>query len=138
MTLREAAEGATKVLETLLVLDCSFRRSGGCKHANLRLAVELERDLASAAGPPELIDTGVLCDLIDPRLEGDRAAGVAHPPQGRDEDLLRDVFGARVVADHPEDVGPDAGAVAAVELLEGAVVSQPDRVHELVVATGRS
>ena len=93
-----------------------------------------QRDLLGALGAAELVDAGVLGDLVDPRLERDRPLGLAHAAQRRDEDLLRDVLGAAVVLDHAEHVGVDAPLVALVERLEGAVVAAPDGRDEALVA----
>ena len=91
----------------------------------------VEGDLLRAARAAELVDAGVARDLVDPRLEGDRALGGAHAAQRGDEDLLDEVLGTAVVLDHAEDVGGDAALVAAVELLEGAVVAAADRRDQL-------
>ena len=126
----EAAERAAEVVELLLGVDRVVRgRLAGDEAAVVGLAEALagvHRDLLGAAGAPELVDARVLGDLVDPRLEGDRAVGLAHAAQRGDEDVLRDVLGAAVVLDHAEDVGGDAALVARVELLEGAVVAAAD------------
>jgi hypothetical protein len=98
-----------------------------------RLGVGLERHLLDAPGSPELVDAGILGDLIDPRLERDRPVSAAQTAQGRDEDLLGDVLGTSVVPDHPEHVSADPPAVAPVELLERAVLTAPDRRNELLI-----
>jgi len=109
--------------------------------ADLALAavVGVVGDLLGALGAPERVDAGVLGDLVDPRLEGDRGLGRAHAPQGGHEHVLRDVLGPSVVVDHPVDVGPDPPLVAVVEHLEGMVVACAHGCHQrLVGGFGRS
>ena len=95
--------------------------------------VGVERDLLGAPAAAVGVDAGVLGDLVDPGLEGDRPLGLAHAAQRGDEHLLRDVLGAAVVLDHAADVGGDAALVALVELLEGAVVAAAHGAHQLMV-----
>ena len=123
MALGQAAEGSAQIVESLLVLDRSVgrRRSDELARSAVGVVVVLERDLAHASRPAELVDAGVLGDLVEPRLERDRPLGVAQAAQRGDEHLLGDVLGAGVVADHPEHVGADPAAVARVELLERTV-----------------
>jgi hypothetical protein len=94
----------------------------------------VHRDFLGAPGAAELVDAGVLGDLVDPRLERDRAVGLAHAAQRGDEDILRDVLGAAVVLDHAEHVGGDPALVARVELLERAIVTAADGGDERGVA----
>ena len=104
VALGQAVEGAAEVVEAPA---CSRprrrasgrRRAAGCSVVGV-VVLGLERDLAGAASAAELVDAGVLGDLVDPRLERDRALGLAQAAQRRDEDLLGDVLGAGVVADH--------------------------------------
>jgi hypothetical protein len=143
MRVRKAAKGAAEVVELLLGVDGGVGRGLRSDQAPLIGAAEavagVEGDLLGAPGAPELVDAGILRDLVDPRLEVDRPLGLAHAAQRGDEDLLSDVLGAAVVLDHAEHVGGDAALVAAVEPLEGAVVALAHRGDELVVgaALGR-
>ena len=90
-------------------------------------------DLLGAAAAAIGVDAGVLGDLVDPRLEGDRPLGLAHAAQRGDEHLLRDVLGAAVVLHHPVGVRGDPALVARVELLECAVVTAAHGAHELMI-----
>src|SRR4051794_9880072 len=103
--------------------------SGGAE-AVLGVVGDLLRALVAA----ELVDARVLGDLIDPRLERDRAVGVAHAAQRRHEDVLGQVLRAGVVLDHAEDVRGDPPVIAVVELLEGTVVSAAQRGNELGIS----
>jgi hypothetical protein len=143
MRVRQAAEGAAELLELLLGVD---RRGGRRLRGDQAPVVSgaealagVEGDLLGAARAPELVDAGVLGDLVDPGLERDRPVGLAHAAQRGDEDLLRDVLRAAVVLDHAEHVGGDAALIPAVELLEGAVVAAPHGRDEagVEVALGR-
>ena len=133
----EAAEGAAEVVELLLGVDRVVGRGvAGDEAALIGLAEALagvHRDFLGAPRAPELVDAGVLGDLVDPRLEGDRAVGLAHAAQRGDEDLLRDVLRAAVILDHAEDVGGDAALVARIQLLERAVVAAAHGGHEVGV-----
>ncbi len=137
---RQAAERAAQVVELLLGGDRDVRhRLGGDEAAVVggrEALVGVEGDLLGALGAAELVDAGVLGDLVDPRLERDRALGLAHAAQRGDEDLLRDVLRALVVLDHPVHVRVDAAVVALVERLEGAVVAAAHLSDQLVVADG--
>ena len=77
------------------------------------------------ARAPERVDAGVLRDLIDPRLEDDLAVGLAHAPQRGDEDLLRHVLGAAVVAHHAADIRRDPPLIALEQQLERTIVACP-------------
>lgn len=132
VALRQAAEGAAQVVELELALDLEVGRRGQRQRAAIGVrdpVVGLERHLFGTPRAPEVVDAGVLGDLIDPGLEGDRALGVPHPPQRGDEHLLGDVLGTAVIADHPEHVGADPLAVAPVPLLEGPVIATANRGH---------
>ena len=137
--LGEAAEGAAQVVERHLLVDRDVGRRGRRDEAAVVAGREplvgVVGDLLGAPGAPELVDAGVLGDLVDPRLERDRPVGLAHAAQRRHEDVLRDVLGAGVVVDHAVDVGGDPPVVALVESLERAVVAA--RV-QLRPAGGRS
>jgi hypothetical protein len=143
MRVREAAEGAAEVVELLLGVDRGVRGRVPRDEAALvgagQALAGVEGDLLGTARATELVDAGVLRDLVDPRLEGDGTVGLAHAAQRGDEDLLRDVLGAAVVLHHPEHVGGDPALVAAVELLEGPVVPPPHGGDEVGVgvALGR-
>ena len=126
MHVRQAAERAAQARDVLLGSDGLDGSGAGADE----LAVVVGRqafvgvvgDLLGTPAAAERVDARVLGDLVDPRLEGDRPLGLAHAPQGGDEDLLGDVLGAAVVLDHAVDVGGDPPLVAAVERLERAVV----------------
>jgi hypothetical protein len=141
MVVGDLSESSEEMVDVLLDVDCLGRlRRGGDETQAIRGRepfVGLERDLLRAPPPAVGVDAGVLGDLVDPRLEGDRSLGLAHAPQRGDEHLLRDVLGPAVVLDHPADVGGDAALVALVELLEGAVVAASHRAHQLMVAAFR-
>ena len=108
--------------------------------------VGVHRDLLRAARPAELVDARVLGDLVDPRLEGDGAVGVAHAAQRGHEDVLGDVLRPGVVVDHALDVGADPPVVAAVEPFEGPVVTRahprdgvaPDEARLLLAAPAQA
>ena len=70
-------ERPAKVVEPLLVLDRSVSAVGDKAHRSCVLGVGFERDLTRAPRPAELVDAGVLGDLVNPGLEGDRALGRA-------------------------------------------------------------
>jgi hypothetical protein len=137
MGLRQAAEGAAQVVELLLLVVADLGRGVLGDQAAVVGGAEallgVVGDLLGAARPAELVDARVLGDLVDPRLERDRPVGVAHPPQGRHEDVLGDVLGAGVVVDHALDVARDPAVVAPVQALERTVVARTDARHELVV-----
>jgi hypothetical protein len=125
--LREPAEGPAEVVERELRVDRRVRRHGRAGEAPVVVRAErvvgVERDLVRVARPPPRVDAGVLRDLVDPRLEDDLRLGLAHAAQRRHEDLLRDVLGAPVVADHAAHVGGDPCLVAHIERLERAIVA---------------
>jgi len=100
--------------------------------------LRVEGHLEAAARPSQLVDAGVLGDLVDPRLERDRPLGVPKSAQGRDEHLLGDVLGAVGVGQDPAHVGADPAAIAREQLLERIVFTAPDRGHELVIAGPRN
>ena len=140
MGLGEPAERADHVVELLLGGERGVRHRLGRDQAAVvgrgEALVGVEGDLLRALGPAELVDARVLGDLVDPRLERDRALRRAHAAQRGHEDLLRDVLGALMVLDHAVDVRVDAAVVALVERLEGTVVPTPDARDERVVARG--
>ena len=129
VALRQAAERAPQVVEVLLGAERVVRLGPvGDEPAVVggrQPVVGVEGDLLGAPAAPVRVDAGVLGDLVDPRLERDRPLGLAHAPQGGDEDLLRDVLRPAVVLDHAVDVGGDAALVAGVEHLERPVVATP-------------
>ena len=108
MELGHPAERAAQILELLLALDRDVGAGRGARDSSFSpprsLPFRVERDLAAAPSPPELVDAGVLGDLVDPRLERDRSFGLPQPAQDRDEHLLGDVLGPVDVADDPADV----------------------------------
>ena len=136
----EPDERAAQVVEVLLGGDRGLGRRVGADQAPVvgggQTLVGLERDLLGPARAAELVDAGVLGDLVDPRLERDRAFGLAHAAQRGDEHLLRDVLGAAVVLDHADDVGMNPPLVARVQGLEGAIVPAPHRGDQPVVVAG--
>ena len=133
MGVGERAERAAQVVQLLLDGD---RRLGRGAAGDEPVAVggreplAVERHLLGPAPAPVGVDAGVAGDLVDPRPEGDRGLGGADPAQRRDEDVLRDVLGARVVVDPAGHEAGDLRQVARVELLEGAVVAAPDGLDE--------
>ena len=132
--LGQPAEGTSQVVERHARIDRGLgRRALAHEVQALAAIVGVEGDLLGALGAPEGVDARVLGDLVDPRLEGDRRLGGAHPPQGGHEHVLRDVLGAAVVVDHAVDVGPDPPLIAVVELLEGMVVARADGGHQRLV-----
>ena len=140
MRVGQPDERAAQVVELLLGGDRGVGRRVGADEPPVvgggEALVGLERDLLGPPGAAELVDAGVLGDLVDPRLERDRPLGLAHAAQRGDEDLLRDVLGTAVVLDHAHDVGVDPPLVARVQGLERAVVPAPDRGDQPVVVAG--
>ena len=136
--LRQAAERAAQAVELVLGRDGDVRRGAGGDESDVvggrQALVGVVGDLFGALGTAERVDAGVLGDLVEPGLEGERLLGLAHAAQRGEEDLLRDVLGAPVVLDHPEHVGVDAPVVALVEHLERAIVAAPYRARR---ASGR-
>ena len=137
MGLRQPAERAAEVVERELRVDDRLGRRAACGEPPVVRRAEpllgVERDLARDAAAAVGVDAGVLRDLVDPRLEGDLALGLAHAPQRRDEHLLRDVLGAAVVADHAAHVRRDPALVAQEQQLEGAVVASPHGLDEVEI-----
>ena len=120
LPLREAAECPVEDGELLAPLEGGI--GAGVGRGELFPAALLDRHLPSPLNASQLIDAGVLCDLVDPGFEGDRAVARAHPAQGRYEDVLDYVLGAAVVPDDAQHIREDAPAVALIELSEGALV----------------
>ena len=137
MGLAQPGERPLQPGHRVLLLEGRVGRVRGARHppalAGREVVLGVERDLLGALGAPEGVDARVLGDLVDPRLEGDRALRVAHPAQRGDEDLLRDVLGAGVVAHHAAYVRRDPPLVAPVELLERAVVTAADARDQRLV-----
>ena len=137
MGLRKAAQRAPEMVELLLVVERDVRRRvAGHEPAVVGGAEALlgvVGDLLRAPRATELVDARVLGDLVDPRLEGDRAVGLSHAPQRRHEHVLGDVLSPGVVVDHAVDVGGDPPVVALVEALEGAVIPRAHRCNQLSV-----
>ena len=131
--LRQPAEGAAEVVDRELGVDDRVGARAAGDHRRPGALVGVERDLAGVARAAERVDARVLGDLVDPRLEGDRRVGRAQPAQRGDEDLLRDVLGAAVVAHHPAHVGRDAALIAHEQQLEGAIVAGPDGSDEIEI-----
>ena len=133
----QAAQRAAQVVELLLVVEGDvgggFAGDEAAVVGGAEALLGVVGDLFGAPLAPELVDARVLRDLVDPRLERDRPVGVAHAPQGRDEDVLGQVLSPGMVLDHPEDVRGDPARVAAVELLEGAVIPAADRGDKIGV-----
>jgi hypothetical protein len=140
VALAQASKCAAKVVELLAALERGMRRAHARFEPALRsigLVAGVERNLLRAACSPELIDARVTRDLVDPRLKRDRPLGRSHAPQGRDEDLLADVFGPRMITEHPEDVGDNAPAIARVQLAKRSVVAASRRRDQTIVALDR-
>ena len=135
--LGQAAERAAQQVEVLLGVHGRLRARRGRREAPVvgggEAVVGVEGDLLGAPPAAVRVDAGVLGDLVDPGLEGDRALGLAHPPQRGDEHLLGDVLRAAVVLDHAVAVRGDPALIARVEDLEGAIVAAAHRAHQLVV-----
>jgi hypothetical protein len=136
----QAAERSAQVGELLLALD---RDVGGWdpgdqpRVATGELVIALERNRLLATGATEVVDARILRYLVNPRLEQDRTLAGPDPAQRRDEDLLRDVLGAAVVADHPVHVSPDLPAVARVERLKRSVIATPHGSDQIVLGARR-
>ena len=137
VALGQAAEGAAQVVERCLLSTAAGGRRARSRAARARprrsSSSALERHLARRGDAAELVDAGVLGDLVDPRLERDRLVARAQPAQRRDEHLLGDVLGAAVVAHQAEDEGADPVAVAGVQLLERPVVAVARGGDQLVL-----
>jgi hypothetical protein len=86
-----------------------------------------------SAAAPKFVDAGVSGDLVDPGLEGDRPLGFPEAAERRDEHVLGDVLRPAVVRHHSEHIGADLQPVAAVQLLEGPIVTASDCDDQLVV-----
>jgi hypothetical protein len=134
----QAAERAAEMVELLLDVDHGVGgRVAGDELADVGRRepfVGVVGDLLGAPRAAVRVDAGVLGDLEDPRLEGDRALRLADAAQRGDEDLLGDVLGAAVVLDHPEDVAGHAALVALEQQLERPVVAAPHAIDERMVA----
>jgi len=137
VVVRQPAECAAQIVQLLAALERSVwgraaRDEGGS--LALSVVIRIERHFLGPARAAELVDAGVLGDLVDPGLERDRPVGRAHTAQSRDENLLGYVLGAPVVADHPQHIRDDPPAVTRVELAERPVVAAPNRADEIIIA----
>ena len=130
-------ERAAEVVEALFMLDDGVGAMGDQARRLDLLPIGFERHLTDAPRATKLVDAGVLGDLVQPWLEGDRPFGGAEPAQRGDEYLLRDVLSALVIPDHPEHVGPDPRPVTRIQLLERAIVTAPDGGDQLVLGARR-
>ncbi len=130
LLLGETLERAVQGGQPLTVLETGIRcRLAG--HQAIGRGLGLEGNLLGALPATGLVDTRVLGDLVQPRLDRDRALALAHAPQSGDEDLLSDVLRAAVVADHPQDVGEDPPSVTSVQLAECPLVAPSNGTDKL-------
>src|SRR4030095_2784356 len=89
------------------------------------------------AAVPDAVDGAAARDGDEPGL--DRAARcrvLPCSPPGVDERLLEDLLGVRGLAEHAEQKPVEPRGVTAVQLLEGALITSPDRVEHGSVLGG--
>src|SRR5437588_6850299 len=129
LPLGEPAERPVQGIELLALLEAAIWRR---RHRDEMLTVAtLDRNFPGPLNAPELVDAGVLRDLVDPGFERDRAIARAHPAEGRDEDVLSYVLRAAMVPDHSEHVREDATAIALVELPKSALIAVSRSIHQM-------
>ena len=129
---RVACPRAARPPRAWLAVACEMRPSS--------CGVKSSESIETSCGAPlpaELVDAGVLGDLVDPGLEGDLAVGRPQAAQRGDEGLLDDVLGAAVVGDDAAHVGGDPVAVAPEERLERLVAACAGGGDELLVRRSR-
>jgi hypothetical protein len=133
----ELVEGALEVVEALLGDQRGVGRTlepdqpGAVGRPQPLIGVHRHLDRVAVA--PVRVDRRVAGDLVDPRLEVDLGVRLAHAAQRREERLLRHVLAAGGVVQHRADEPRDARLVAPVKLLEGGVVTGPNRSDEFGV-----
>src|SRR5439155_585261 len=71
------------------------------------------------------------CDRVEPRRELRVAAELGDGSVDTEKDLLRELFGFRAAAQHPERHAEDAMLVGDHQLLEGSRLAPPEPVHQV-------
>ena len=103
-----------------------------------RALVGVERHLAGALAAPELVDAGVLGDLVDPRLERRSSCSLARRRRSADMNTSWAMSSARPWScTRPRMNARDPLAVARVQLLERAVVAAACGVDQLAARCRR-
>ena len=133
---RKVVECHAQRVELVPARDVSIRTAGGLGDAALldrAEVVRVDRHLLRAPGAAEVVDAGVLRDLVDPGPEDDLLVGAAQGPQGGHEGLLHDVLRPPVVGHHSAHVADHAVAVPAEQRLERLVAALPGGCDQLIV-----
>ena len=82
---------------------------------------------------PHVVDAAVVGDAVEPRAHRDLALAGAQGAVGAQEDVLHDVLGLGVAAQHVAHVGEQAVVVAVVEHAEGVLAAGAEERQQLLV-----
>src|SRR2546427_73806 len=110
------------------------RPIGERKGGVLAAIIDLERHRPPLRVTPLMIQTEVVGDAVDPRVEGRVALEAVEALVRPGEGLLHDIQSILAVAEHPERERSDTRLVTLDQLAEGIPVARPDSLDEVPVA----